>query len=164
MNMPNPTKNNRNSAIIVEKNRRQVLWVFVSAFIGWHVGYDFLAPDTLHLVYGFFGLLVGTVSSMALSGFLLMKTDHRSLSESEKTIRPESQGIRPWLNPKDNIYQGIFVFGVTSLSALSSWYFSHKPEMRLLATLLGCIGSLILSGFILMILGFARDARSREPM
>lgn len=85
------------------------------------------------------------------------------------TVEPENEsgyetfaqtvGGVPSLNPKDNLFQGVFVLVGTLLMALVGFILVHNAGGALVGALLGLIVSGLLSGLILMVLGLVRASR-----
>ncbi|MBX3170365.1 MAG: hypothetical protein KF760_23365 [Candidatus Eremiobacteraeota bacterium] len=72
----------------------------------------------------------------------------------------ETVGMIPSLNKNDNLYQGIFVL-VVSLASFAVGCGLGGSQVGLVFLLLGLIGSGLLSGLVLMILGFVRLGRKK---
>lgn len=78
--------------------------------------------------------------------------------ESTYQTVAETVGMLPSLNAKDNLYQGLFV-GVISLLSFVIGYALFGYEGGLGMLLAGLVGSALLSGGVLMVLGFVRAAK-----
>lgn len=70
----------------------------------------------------------------------------------------QTVGGVPSMNPRDNLFQGVFVLVGTLLMALVGFLMA-RTEGALVGALLGLIGSGLLSGLILMVLGLVRAAK-----
>jgi hypothetical protein len=71
----------------------------------------------------------------------------------------DTVGLVPSLRMKDNVIQGLVIAVVTALAALAG-YLTHGTEGLAIGSLLGLIGSLVLSGAVLMVIGWIRTARA----
>lgn len=67
-------------------------------------------------------------------------------------------GGLPNLRPKDNLHQTVFILVVSAVSALVGLLIGGFPGV-LLGLLFGLFGSVLVSGMVLMVLGFVRAAR-----
>ncbi len=86
------------------------------------------------------------------------------MSENEKNQSgyetfAQTVGVVPSLNVRDNLYQGIFVAVCTLLLALGGLLMFRSIEAALVGALIGLIGSGLLSGLVLMVLGIVRAAK-----
>jgi hypothetical protein len=70
----------------------------------------------------------------------------------------DTVGGLPNLRLKDNLYQTLFILGVTAAAAVIGFAIGGVPGL-LAGLLVGLVGSFLLSGTFLMILGFIRAAR-----
>jgi len=70
----------------------------------------------------------------------------------------ETVGMVPSLNAKDNLYQGVFCLAVTLLAALLGWI-GFGGTGAGVGAIIGLIGSFLVSGIILMIVGWVRAAK-----
>lgn len=70
----------------------------------------------------------------------------------------DTVGGLPNLRVKDNLYQTIFILIVTAAAAIAG-YILGGAAGAILGVLFGLLGSVLLSGIVLMVLGFIRAAR-----
>lgn len=86
-----------------------------------------------------------------------------SVMETYQTISETVGGV-PNVNPKDNLYQGLFVLVCSVLAFLAGYLTTSGPDRTTIGfvfMLLGLIGSGLLSGTVLMVAGFVRAARKK---
>lgn len=77
--------------------------------------------------------------------------------ETYHTIAETVGGV-PSFRKKDNLVQGITILACTLVAAAAGW-FLRGPGAALGLGLAGMIGSLLVSGVVLMILGWVRAAK-----
>lgn len=77
--------------------------------------------------------------------------------ESYQTIAETVGGI-PSIRKKDNLYQGLAILGTTLVGVVIG-LFSDSKHLALPFGLLGAIVGLLVSGIVLMVLGWIRAAR-----
>ena len=82
------------------------------------------------------------------------KGAQKSKRETYDTVA-ETIGLVPSVRLKDNVIQGISVVVVTGLAALTGFLTNGTPGLAI-GSLLGLIGSLFLSGGVLMVVGWVR--------
>lgn len=71
----------------------------------------------------------------------------------------ETVGLIPSLRLRDNVIQGITVVVVTGIAALVG-LLTDGTEGLAIGSLLGLVGSLLISGAVLMVVGWVRAARN----
>ncbi len=74
----------------------------------------------------------------------------------------ETVGMVPSLNVRDNVLQGIFVGLVTVLGFIFGYATGGSTQTALVYMLVGLMGSGLLSGVFLMILGMMRVASQQK--
>jgi hypothetical protein len=84
------------------------------------------------------------------------RTEKRGL-ETYNTVA-ETVGLVPSVRLKDNVIQGITVLVVTGVAALAGFLMKGIQGLAF-GTLLGLVGSLLLSGGVLMVVGWIRAAK-----
>jgi hypothetical protein len=72
----------------------------------------------------------------------------------------ETVGLVPSLRWKDNIIQGVVVLVVTGIAAVVG-LLTNGMEGLLVASLVGLLASLLISGFVLMVVGWVRASKKR---
>ncbi len=85
------------------------------------------------------------------------KGPQKSSRETYDTVA-DTLGLVPNVRLKDNVIQGITVVAITGLAALVG-FLSNGTAGLAIGSLLGLIGSLLISGGVLMVVGWVRAAK-----
>jgi len=67
-------------------------------------------------------------------------------------------GLVPNVRKKDNLYQGIAVVVGLLLGVLVGWLWKHSFEAALLGAFTGLVGATLVSGIVLLVLGWTRKS------
>ena len=78
--------------------------------------------------------------------------------EGYHTIADTIGGV-PNLRLWDNIIQGVVVFLGTALGCAIGYFWKGELQGLLIGLLIGLVGSVLVSGLVLMVLGWVRSAR-----
>jgi hypothetical protein len=73
----------------------------------------------------------------------------------------ETVGLVPSLRWKDNVIQGVVVLAITGIAAVVG-LLTNGMEGLLVASLVGLLASLLISGAVLMVVGWVRAAKKRR--
>ena len=85
------------------------------------------------------------------------KGPEKSLRNTYDTVA-DTVGLVPSLRVKDNVIQGITVVVLTAIAALVGFVVNGTTGLAI-GTLLGLIASLLISGGVLMVVGWIRTAK-----
>lgn len=67
-------------------------------------------------------------------------------------------GLVPNVRKKDNLYQGIAVVSGLFIGALVGWLWKRSFEAALLGALIGLVTATLVSGIVLLVLGWTRKS------
>jgi hypothetical protein len=67
-------------------------------------------------------------------------------------------GLVPNVRKKDNLYQGIAVVAGLALGALAGSWWKGSTEAALLGALVGLVGATLVSGLVLLVVGWKRKS------